>query len=116
MAYISTEEVKIIRNKIKEAFPTKKGWQFSIRREHHTALRVNILEAPIDLERLLERKGTGSNIGYSSEKIPEIKKISNIMNNGNHDNSDATIDYFDVGWYAFLELGDWKKGFKFNKQ
>jgi len=114
MAYITTEQVKEIRNKIKQEFPTKNGWKFSIRREHYTALRVNILESPMDLERLLDRKGTGSNIGYNSEKIHEIKKISDIMNNGNHDNSDAMTDYFDVGWYTFLELGHWEKGFKHN--
>jgi hypothetical protein len=35
MAYISTEKVKEMRNKLKELFPTKKGWKLSVTREHY---------------------------------------------------------------------------------
>ncbi len=117
MAYISTEDVKIIRNKIKEEFSTKNGWKFSIQRQHYTTINVSIIEAPLDLERIFDRKCNGSNINYGNiEKVPEIKRIHEIMDKGNHDNSDVMTDYFDVGWYAFLELGHWEKGFKYNKQ
>ena len=30
----------------------------------------------------------------------------------NHDNSDAMTDYFDVGWYIDINVGDWNKPYK----
>ena len=45
---------------------------------------------------------TGKAKAFLSEVIP-------AMNNGNHDNSDAMTDYFDVGWYVDVNIGNWKK-------
>lgn len=34
------------------------------------------------------------------------------MNNGNHDNSDIQTDYFDVGWYIHVDIGQWDKPYE----
>jgi hypothetical protein len=45
---------------------------------------------------------TGRARDFLSEVIP-------AMNNGNHDNSDIQSDYFDVGWYIDVNIGQWNK-------
>ena len=34
------------------------------------------------------------------------------MNTGNWDESDIQTDYFDVGWYLQLSLGNWRTHFE----
>ena len=36
-----------------------------------------------------------------------LKEVISAMNDGNHDNSDIQTDYFDVGWYTDINIGDW---------
>jgi len=47
MAYITTEEVKEIRNKLKAKFP---GVKFSIVREHYSTVRCCIMVSPFEFE------------------------------------------------------------------
>jgi len=52
------------------------------------------------------------------ETVPEIlKKIANVIENKgkvNHDNSDSMTDYFDVGFYSYLNVGSYEKPYQFN--
>lgn len=41
-----------------------------------------------------------------------LQEVFNIMNNGNHDNSDIQSDYFDVGWYVDVNIGNWSKPYQ----
>lgn len=41
-----------------------------------------------------------------------LTEIMSAMNDGNHDRSDAQIDYFDVGWYVDVNIGNWKKHYE----
>ena len=34
------------------------------------------------------------------------------LNAGNHDNSDIMTDYFDVGWYVDVNIGQWNKPYE----
>jgi hypothetical protein len=34
------------------------------------------------------------------------------MNDGNHDTSNAQIDYFCVGWYVNVNAGQWDKPYQ----
>ena len=43
MAYITKDEVKVIRNNLKKAFPAKQGWKFSVVCEHYSSVRVAIM-------------------------------------------------------------------------
>lgn len=40
-------------------------------------------------------------------------KIVAALNTGNHDNSDPMTDYFDVGHYISLRIGDYGKPFRY---
>ena len=41
-----------------------------------------------------------------------LTEIMSAMNDGNHDRSDAQVDYFDVGWYVDVNIGNWKKHYE----
>ena len=45
MPYISTEDVKEIRNNLKREFP---NFRFSVRRDHYSSVKVNVMSGPMD--------------------------------------------------------------------
>jgi len=44
-----------------------------------------------------------------------IVRLLELMNIGNHDNSDIQTDYFDVGWYKDINIGSWKTPYQVSK-
>lgn len=46
---------------------------------------------------------------FSGTALECIKKIMNVLNEGNHDNSDIQTDFFDVGWYVDVYIGSYDK-------
>lgn len=99
MAYITSEEVKEIRNEIKAAFP--KNFKFSITREHCSVVNVNLMASPLAIE-------SNGNRTFKSHKT--IKRIiDTIVNKKNFDHSDSMTDYFHVGFYTRIEVGKWDK-------
>jgi hypothetical protein len=38
-----------------------------------------------------------------------LTEVLAAMNVGNHDRSDIQTDYFDVGWYVDVNIGNWNK-------
>ena len=120
MAYIKSEQVKEMRNKIKELFPSKNGWKFSIVRLDYSCLSVKILRAPVDLAYNKAEGNKHFNVNhyhldrYEKDEVREVfEKITNICMQGNFDNSDSMTDYFHVGWYFSLSVGEWNKDFEF---
>ena len=49
---------------------------------------------------------------YSGKALSFLKEVFKAMNNGNHDNSDIQSDYFDVGWYVGINIGQWNKPYE----
>lgn len=50
---------------------------------------------------------------FSDTKIKDfIGELIQAMNEGNHDNSRAEVDYFDVGWYTHINIGKWNKPYE----
>ncbi len=99
MAYITSEQVKGFRNEIKSLFP--KTFKFSITREHHSVVNVNIMVSPLNIT------------GHPNRELKNHKTIKKIIkaviNSGNFDKSDSQSDYFHVGWYTNIQLGQWDK-------
>jgi hypothetical protein len=46
---------------------------------------------------------------YTGKALSFLKEVFKAMNAGNHDNSDIQTDYFDVGWYVDVNIGQWSK-------
>ena len=49
---------------------------------------------------------------FSGRVLEFLTKVIRVLNGGNHDNSDAMVDYFDVGWYVDVRFGRWKNPYK----
>ena len=49
---------------------------------------------------------------FSGKALELLKKIIPTMNGGNHDRSDIQSDYFDVGWYVDVSIGEFKKPYQ----
>lgn len=130
MAYITREKSAAVRKALKARFP---DWKFSVSISHHSSLKVVIISAPIELlayrkpgpydDRVSGIEITNATVnqfwiteGWASPAAELLKEIKAICNEGNHDNSDIQSDYFDVGWYFSLSVGDWGRPFQFTGQ
>jgi len=49
---------------------------------------------------------------YSGECESFLSELIEAMMIGNHNNSDAMTDYFDVGWYININIGKWNKPYQ----
>ena len=133
MAYINKDKSASIRKALKAAFPK---WRFNVRIDHHSSLNVVIKSADINLldyakqsvnmlardgdEYFKQQKARGymqvnqyhmaSN--WENPALDLLNQVIAICNEGNHDNSDIQSDYFDVGWYFSLSIGNYDKPFE----
>jgi len=122
MPYISKEEVKAKRTKIRSEFKTKDGWKLSVTGSHFSSINVYILEAPINM--LINDVDSESVNVYYIEKhykanekamkvLLRIKKI--ISANVEEEVYDG--DYGSVPTFYFnIDIGRWDKPFKINKK
>ena len=46
---------------------------------------------------------------FSGKALAFMQEVFAAMNDGNHDRSDIQSDYFDVGWYVDVNVGQWDK-------
>lgn len=124
MAYISTDDVRTIRNTLKAKYPVKDGWKFSVRGHNKTSVTVSIMKAPVRFTpRHLAYEVPQEHFGINHHHVDRnydnddiLKDIIWIINNAgkvNYDNSDLMTDYHDVGFYVHLEVGQWDKPFEF---
>ena len=116
MAYISTEEVKVIREELKKNFPSRLGWKLSIVRRDYLSLSISIIQAPFELRNDQNNAYEQVNQYWiesreNKQSIPVLKKIFEIANKNNYDRSDVQSDYFDVGYYLNISIGHFGKPF-----
>ena len=121
MAYVNQATKTTIAPKIK-AICAKYKVKGSLSIRHHSTLVLTIKSGAIDFI------GNGNvNCGqantsgyeqinpyhygshYSGKAKKFLQEVLAEMNAGNHDNSNAQIDYFDVGWYVDVNIGKWNQ-------
>lgn len=109
MPYISTENVKLIRDILKKQFPK---FKFSVTCEHYQKVNVSIVSGPIDFG-----KDPYVNHYYIDEgwkENPEardfLKKVYSIMqlpdNGGGHEDADYG---FIPEYYKSISIGKWDR-------
>lgn len=95
---------------------------------NYSTLVLNIKEGPIDFignynEVRLDRRTNPDDLAkdylspnpywyqehFTGKAHKFLSELFAAMNVGNHDNSDAQTDYFDVGWYVDVNIGHWSK-------
>ena len=113
MAYISKEQVKVVRDKLRSF----DKYKFSVTRSHYSSINVAILSAPIELRNDITRDYEQVNKYYIDERdnkgsIDFLNSVNDIVNAGNYNNSDVQSDYFDVGFYVNISIGKWDKPFQ----
>lgn len=127
MAYIRTDEVKEIRNTLKEAFGP--DLKFGVKKESGgIAVRVTIKKGNVDFSDITQREG---DLGYAQinqyhlgnygdhrylfeDIINVIKKAPGKAEGGREwfDKSDAMVDYFHTAFYFNLEVGNYNKPYE----
>ena len=121
MAYVSQELKAKLAPKIK-AICKKYGVKASLSVRNHSVLCLNIKSGKIDFFKestdVLEQAKRFGHMqvntywyrdhfdGVAREFFSEVIPAMNV---GNHDNSDIQTDYFDVGWYVNVNVGQWNK-------
>ena len=132
MAYIDQARKKQLEPAIK-ALLKEYGLKGSLRISHHSTLYLTISQGPINFIGNYNEttwkwiRGTADEAywngakgyltashhhldkAFSGTAYEAIDRLLDAMNQGNHDRSDITTDYFDVGWYAYIEIGKWNK-------
>ena len=118
MAYINQEDKKRLAPKIK-AVLKKYGVKGTISISHHSNLVVRLKEGEVDLygEKVDPDNWCGSHgsdsvntyhidshfTGVSKDFLNELHAA---MSDGNWDKSDVMTDYFNVGWYSDIVVGN----------
>lgn len=121
MAFITPEQTKLIKRTLKAKFP---NFKFSVRTLHYSKVMVTLLSGPADFSTIPtdDRDGyypfdpTKFSVNeYHLHQYGEFetffKQIVDIVNHGNYDRSDVMTDYFDVGFYTSIRVGDCDKPF-----
>jgi len=129
MAYMSQEKKAKIAPTVKEILK-RYNIKGSLAVRNHSTLVLNIKSGRIDFitncnETIQAQPGgyrTGSPaVGriqvnpywyhehFTGEALAFLKEVIPAMNDGNHDRSDIQSDYFDVGWYIDVNIGQWNK-------
>jgi hypothetical protein len=124
MAYVSQELKSKLAPAIKAACK-KYGVKASIAVRDRMTLVLNIKSGQIDFigdyqkgesQFVKERPITYIDVNeyhyrnhFSGRARDFLEEVLTAMNAGNHDNSDIMTDYFDVGWYTDVKIGQWNK-------
>ena len=131
MAYMSQDRKKAIHAVVKPIL-VKYGMKGSMAVRHHSTLVLNLKSGPIDFAADVDRERVDI-MGNSPRSAEDIRQKYNLhinpyhfqnhytgksleflteifaaMSNGNHDRSDIQSDYFDVGWYVDVNVGNWE--------
>jgi hypothetical protein len=136
MAYVSQERKAQLAPAIK-AICKKYNVKASLAVRHHSTLVLNVRQGNIDFignynATIAERDPTGNrHINPASKSIQVnpywyhehfsgrakqfLEEVIPALNNGNHDRSDIQSDYFDVGWYVDVNIGQWNKPYALEK-
>ena len=118
MAYISTEEVKQIRDRIKKEFPK---YKFSISCANKMSVIVKILKA--DLDPINNDGNSYVNIFYiermwsnNPETMKVLLKINEIINSvkkcEDRNAGDLSADYADFNFFYEIGFGTWNKEYE----
>jgi hypothetical protein len=120
MAYVSPEKMEKVKCSIREAYPY---FKWSISKEHHSTIRVTLLESDYDFSGYLNGQKYESVNHYwmrdcKDENVKnlftDVLKI--IKSDDFYDRSEPMTDYFDVSYYISLSIGRYDKPYKQNKK
>lgn len=124
MAFMNQVRKAELAKEIAKVIPP--NWKYTLAVRHHSTLVLTIRQADVDLlsENLVVRERNFDSTcrhlnehnlsGEYEDKLLKIfESIKGAMNVGNWDKSDIQSDYFDVGWYIDINIGDSDSPFRY---
>lgn len=121
MAHYTQAQRQSIYPKIRELLKTY-GIRGRLGVRHRSCVELRISEGCLDFLGDCVHAGPGIKHGYihgakasyfkNKKIIKFISEAHAILNEGNHNNNDLQTDYFDVGWYTSIDIGDYNKPYK----
>lgn len=121
MAYMSQERKKALVAKAKPIL-SKYGVKATFAVRNHSTLVCNIKSSHIDFmggDLVWKKSSLTSEYmdvnpyhyenQFQGRALAFLKELIPVMNDGNYDKSDIMTDYFNVGWYIDINIGEWKK-------
>ena len=125
MAYMSQEKKAKIAPAVK-AILKKYNVKASLAVRNHSTLVLNVKQGSIDFIKDFGDSEDAKKFGiqvnpywyhehFTGESKKFLTEVITAMNDGNHDRSDIQTDYFDVGWYVDVNIGQWNKPYALEK-
>jgi len=115
MAYVSQDKKKIIAAALKVALKGHPEVKYTLSVDNLSTINFNCKSGPKSLNPDNKESLTVNHYHidkfYSGETAKLLHAILGALNTGNHDNSDAQSDYFDVGHYIHINIGRWNSPF-----
>jgi len=119
MAYVSQELKAKIAPQVK-AILKKYKVKGSLAVRHHSTLVLNIKEGALDMYQDFAKPEDAQKFGiqvnpywyqdhFAGKTKAFLSEVIPALNAGNWDKSDIQSDYFNVGWYISVNIGNWKK-------
>lgn len=116
MAYLSSEDVKTIRNRIKEAFPL---YKWSVTREHATGVRVALMESDLvfpDNYDQINHYYIDTQYAHDVKAWDVLLKVLDIITNvkeyKDRNFGDPGADYPNMTYFISMSIGKWDKPHK----
>lgn len=139
MAYMSQEKKKALAPGIKKVLD-KYGLKGTLKVRNHSTLCLTIKEGRVNfyndaLNRIVNEpsgmdltnrknevlKGRPLDVNlywidtyFEGKSVKVLQELKAAMQIGNHNNSRIEIDYFDVGWYNEIKIGNHEKPYVFH--
>lgn len=136
MAFMSQEKKKLIAAALKVAMKGT-GIKYTLGVNHYSTLVMNIKSGPVDFitnaEEVAQSNPRPTHFGpyvrpksmqvntywykehFTGQALAILEKAIPVLNTGNHNRSDIQSDYFDVGWYVNVNIGQWNKPYEVTK-
>ena len=122
MAYVSQELKSKLAPQIK-AVLKKYGMKGTIGVHHHSTLCVRIKAGKLPMienfgndnvrkDRYIDVNPYHYRDHFTGKCRQFLIELFHAMNDGNHDRSDIMTDYFDVGWYNSVRIGNWDRPYE----
>ena len=119
MAYIGQKEKKELAPAIKNVLKTY-GMKGSIGIDNHSSLVVNVKEGVLDFtdhfthgDGYIQVNTYHIDNWYSGTIKNFLNDLVKAMKGANwYNNTDAMIDYFDIAYYVYINIGQWDKEYK----
>jgi len=127
MAYFTQEMKKAIAPKVK-AVCAKYGVKASLSVRNHSVVVLTVKSGKIDFfgkgvanehtkqyitNNYVQVNHYHIDSHYTGKAAAFLNEVKKVLNTGNFDNSDVQTDYFHVGFYVNINIGNWNTPYVF---